>query len=99
MAGATTVSAQAIEETARILRCLAHPVRLQILDLLERKGEMTVTEVYEGVGIEQAVASQHLSLMHDKGVLERRKDGVHVFYRIGDSRAYKVLSCLRGRSA
>ena len=45
------------------------------------------------------MASQHLSLMHDKGVLERRKDGVHVFYRIGDSRAYKVLSCLRGRSA
>ena len=83
------------DETADVLRCLGHPIRLRILDLLERRGELTVTEVFEGVDIEQAVASQHLSLMHGKGVLERRKDGVHVFYSIRDDRALKVLACVR----
>ena len=85
----------AVEDTARILRCLGHPLRLQVLDILEREGECTVTEIYETLGVEQAVASQHLTNMRDKGILSRRKDGVHVYYGIGDERALKVLACVR----
>ncbi|MEJ2539927.1 MAG: metalloregulator ArsR/SmtB family transcription factor, partial [Gemmatimonadota bacterium] len=58
-----------VETTARMLKCLGHPVRLRILDLLEKKGECTVTEVHEGLDLEQAVCSQHLNLMRDKGIL------------------------------
>lgn len=68
---------------------------MRILDLLEQKGECTVTEVHEGLALEQAVCSQHLNLMRDKGILARRKEGVHVYYRLGDPRAMKVLGCLR----
>ncbi|MBT8335078.1 MAG: metalloregulator ArsR/SmtB family transcription factor [Gemmatimonadetes bacterium] len=85
-----------VQNTARMLRCLGHPVRLRVIDLLERRGEATVSEIHESLDLEQAVCSQHLGLMRDKGILERRKDGVHVFYRLGDPRALKVLSCLRG---
>lgn len=88
-----------VETTARMLRCLGHPLRLRILDFLETRDEATVTEVYEALGLEQAVCSQHLNLMRDKGILARRKDGVNVFYRLGDPRALKVLSCLRGSAA
>jgi DNA-binding transcriptional ArsR family regulator len=86
----------AIENTARMLKCLGHPIRLQVLELLQRKNELTVTEIYEALEIEQAVASQHLTTMRDKGILGRRRDGVHVFYSIGDQRATKVLECIRG---
>lgn len=85
----------AVESTAHVLRCLGHPLRLRILDVLEKEGEATVTQIYEALGVEQAVASQHLTTMWDKGILTRRKDGVHVFYGIGDARALKVLSCVR----
>ena len=85
----------AVEGTAHILRCLGHPLRLRILDVLEKDGECTVTRIYEALGVEQAVASQHLTTMWDKGILRRRKDGVHVFYGIADERALKVLSCVR----
>lgn len=84
-----------VQNTARVLKCLGHPLRLRILDLLERKSEATVTEVHEALDIEQAVASQHLTTMRDKGILASRKEGVHVIYRIGDERALKVLSCVR----
>ncbi len=84
-----------VENTARVLKCLGHPLRLRILDLLERKAEATVTEVHEALEIEQAVASQHLTTMRDKGIVASRKDGVHVIYRIGDDRAVKVLACVR----
>ena len=49
------------------------PVRLCILDLLQRAGELTVTEIYEALGLEQAVCSQHLTVMRDKGILGYRK--------------------------
>ena len=85
----------ALEDTARVLKCLGHPLRLMILDQLERHGEQTVTEIHEALDIEQATASQHLILLRDKGVLGRRKDGANVFYSIADDRALKVLSCIR----
>jgi DNA-binding transcriptional ArsR family regulator len=84
-----------VEDTALVLRCLGHPLRLRILDVLEKDGECTVTRIYEALGVEQAVASQHLTTMWDKGILRRRKDGVHVFYGIADERALKVLACVR----
>jgi DNA-binding transcriptional ArsR family regulator len=90
---------EVVETTARMLKCLGHPLRLRILDLLEREGELTVSEVQEALGLEQAVCSQHLSLMRDKGILARRKDGVHVYYSLGDPRSLKVLDCLRTSSA
>jgi len=86
-----------VEGTARMLRCLGHPVRLLILDLLEKEGELTVTEIYESLGLEQAVCSQHLSLMRDKNILDHRKEGVNVYYSIGEPGALKVLACLRSR--
>jgi ArsR family transcriptional regulator len=72
---------------------------LAVLDLLEREGELTVSQVHEALGLEQATCSQHLSLMRDKGILVRRKEGVHVYYRVGDKRALRVLSCVRGSLA
>jgi len=81
-----------------MLKCLGHPIRLQVLDLLERREEATVTEIHDELNIEQAVASQHLSLMRDKGILARRKEGVNALYRLADPRALKVLECLRATS-
>lgn len=85
----------AVEDTALVLRCLGHPLRLRILDVLDQDGECTVTQIYEALGVEQAVASQHLTTMWDKGILSRRKNGVHVYYGIADDRALKVLACVR----
>jgi len=95
----TELQPELLETTARMLKCLGHPIRLRILDLLERRGESTVTEVHEGLDLEQAVCSQHLNLMRDKGILARRKEGVHAFYSLNDPRALKVLSCVRGSAA
>lgn len=94
-----TLDARLLDTTARMLRCLGHPTRLRILDHLERAGEATVTEIHEALELEQASCSQHLNLMRDKGILARRKDGVNVFYRLGDPRAMKVLACVRGSLA
>jgi DNA-binding transcriptional ArsR family regulator len=84
----------AVRTAAAMLKCIGHPVRLQIIDLLDRTGERNVTAIQEELGIEQAVASQHLNLMQDKGVLISRRDGVNVYYRIDDPRVTEVIYCI-----
>ncbi len=62
------------EHVARVLKALAHPVRLQIVDALA-SGEKCVSDIVEAVGAKQSVTSQQLNMMRDKGVLSCRRDG------------------------
>jgi DNA-binding transcriptional ArsR family regulator len=74
---------------AERLKALADPTRLKILHSLE-EGELTVTEILEQVGGSQANVSKHLGLMRRVGVLESRREGVNVFYRVIDPAAFAV---------
>ncbi len=88
------LNAEAVQQAAVMLRCIGHPIRLQIIELLDRDGEQNVTAIHEALGIEQAVASQHLSLMRDKGILNSRREGVNVYYSISDARVTRVIECI-----
>ncbi|MFQ5746987.1 MAG: ArsR/SmtB family transcription factor [Gemmatimonadota bacterium] len=90
------ISLRLVQDAARVLRCIGHPVRLRILEFLDSEGERNVTAIQEALGLEQAVASRHLSLMRDRGILENRREGAQVFYRVRDDRVTKILDCLRG---
>jgi DNA-binding transcriptional ArsR family regulator len=81
------------EQVAEVLKAVAHPVRLQIIELLETK-EMCVGNIVEALGGKQAVTSQQLNMMKDKGVLECRRDGTKVFYRIENKNVIKLLHCM-----
>jgi len=88
------LNAAAVQQAAIMLKCIGHPVRLLIIDLLDRDGEQNVTAIYETLGIEQSVASQHLNLMRDKRILAKRREGVNVYYRIEDPRVTRVIECI-----
>jgi len=91
---------KAAEQVAEVLKAVAHPVRLQIVELLETK-EMCVGDIAEALGGKQAITSQQLNMMRDKGVLSCRRDGTKVFYRIENKNVIKLLHCVydhyRGR--
>jgi DNA-binding transcriptional ArsR family regulator len=89
------LSADTLQAAAAMLRCIGHPLRLQIIELLEHSRELNVTTIHESLGIEQAAASQHLNLMRDKGILASRRDGVNVYYRIDDPSVTRVIECIR----
>ncbi|MHC4061614.1 MAG: ArsR/SmtB family transcription factor [Planctomycetota bacterium] len=81
------------EHVAEVLRAVGHPVRLQIVQLLE-KGEKCVGDIARAVGGKQAVTSQHLTMMRDKGVLSRRREGAKIYYRIENKSVIKLLHCI-----
>jgi len=81
------------EHIADVLKAMAHPVRLQIVEILE-KGEKCVNEVVKAVGGKQSITSQQLNMMKDKGVLACRKDGAKVYYRIENKNVIRLLQCM-----
>jgi DNA-binding transcriptional ArsR family regulator len=72
-----------VELIARRFRVLSEPSRVRLLDRL-REGERTVNELAAELGAGQQNVSKHLSILADAGILGRRKDGNHVYYRIVD---------------
>jgi DNA-binding transcriptional ArsR family regulator len=72
-----------VELIARRFRVLSEPVRIRLLDQL-RDGERSVSGLADQLGAGQQNVSKHLSVLADAGILARRKDGNHVYYRIVD---------------
>ena len=81
------------EHVAEVMKAVAHPVRLQIVELLDTK-EMCVGDIAKAVGGKQAITSQLLNMMRDKGVLSSRRDGAKVYYRIENKNIIKLLRCI-----
>jgi ArsR family transcriptional regulator len=79
---------------AGIFQALAHPTRVGMMEIL-RSGEMSVGQLCEKVGVEQANASQHLAVLRNKHLVETRKEGNLIFYRLRDPRLGKLLEMLR----
>jgi DNA-binding transcriptional ArsR family regulator len=89
------INEKTAEKVADVLKAIAHPVRLRIIELLAG-GEKCVSEIVEGVGGKQSITSQQLNMMKDKGVLDCRRDGTKVYYRIANENVIKVLHCVYG---
>ena len=83
-----------IDQAARALKAMSHPLRLKIMCVLGDK-EVSVQDIVDHVGTSQSNISQHLAILRDKGVLRTRKDANRVFYRVGDTRTLKLLGMMR----
>ena len=78
------------------LKALAEPARLQILDTL-REGERTVTELVEATGLGQANVSKHLRILFTLGFVERRKEGLYVYYDLADDSVFQICDIMCDR--
>jgi DNA-binding transcriptional ArsR family regulator len=87
-----------LERAAGILKAIAHPVRISILNALENGNKLTVTELHKILSIEQSTASHHLGIMKDKGVLISRREGKNIYYSIRDEKLRALLNCIGGCS-
>lgn len=79
---------------ASIFQALGHPTRIAIIEVL-RDGELPAGAIIERLGIEQANASQHLSILRLKQIVTSRKDGNQVFYSVRDPLLIEVLDIMR----
>lgn len=82
------------EVHAKFCKAMAHPTRLHVLDLL-KSGEKTVNELVREVGVTQANLSQHLTVLREVGVVETRKEGPNVYYRIANPKVVEACDLIK----
>jgi DNA-binding transcriptional ArsR family regulator len=88
------ISVEQLEKACMVLKSIAHPVRMSIIDLLDQKEKMNVGELQEALQIEQATISHHLINMKDKKILQSQREGKNVYYSLREKKIVQILECV-----
>jgi ArsR family transcriptional regulator len=83
----------AAADAARLMKALANPDRLMLLCQLSQ-GESSVSGLEAALGILQPTLSQQLGVLREEGLVETRRDGKHIHYRVRSAQALAVLQVL-----
>jgi DNA-binding transcriptional ArsR family regulator len=82
---------QQLERVANLFRAFSEGTRLAIIQEL-KTGEMSVSEIVERLTTSQANVSKQLKILHDAGLVTRRKQGTQVLYQIGDPMVFELCA-------
>lgn len=89
-------STSKLHKVAKVLKTISHPVKLEILEVLEAEEPLDVSTICARIGVECEISmmSHHLSKMKDNNILISDKIGKQVFYRIADRQILSIFDCL-----
>jgi DNA-binding transcriptional ArsR family regulator len=88
------IGPEKLHRASELLKVVAHPQRLAIVDALGTSGRMCNGELQNLLGIEQAMLSQHLNLLRDKGLLACAKEGKYSYWSIKQPGFIKIIADL-----
>jgi len=88
-----SIELQPFEAQAQLLKVLTHPARLAILNIL-RDGEHCVCHMEAHLGYRQAYISQQVAVLREAGLIQDRRDGWNIYYRVIDARVFSVLDII-----
>lgn len=84
-----------VRDIAKILKALADETRLQIMALVLKEGELCVCDFEEVLGISQSKSSRHLRYLLHAGILDDRREGVWVYYRVASKLSHEHRAVLK----
>lgn len=93
-------SSEKLQYSCNLMRALAHPLRLKILEYIDVHGETNVNRIYNTLQIEQSITSQHLKILRLAGVVDARREGKKVHYVINYpivEKAHKAVNRYLGK--
>ena len=88
------VNPEQLLKAVNMLKVIAHPVRLSIVDALITHKELTLLQLQELLDLEQPIASQHTTLMVDKGVLLAEKQGRNKYFKLRFPKMKSIITCM-----
>lgn len=84
------ISYDSLRSAVLVLRAINHDLRRNIVNLLEKKDRMTVTQIYIQLRIEQSVASQHLAILRKAGIVAPHREGKYIYYSLEKDRISQI---------
>lgn len=94
VAGMTLSTTEKLEKASEMLKAMAHPSRMGMVELLKAGKALNVTEIHEALGLEQAVASQHLAVLKKKGILKAERKGKNTYYSLSNKHLGELLDII-----
>lgn len=89
-----TFQQEKLQVSTELMRALAHPLRLKILEFLDQNKNIQVNQIYNTLKIEQSIASQHLRILKNAGILVADKDGKYMHYDIDYQRVSNAVKAI-----
>jgi len=89
------IKAEQLNQAATMLKAIAHPLRIAIIERLDGGKRLTVTQIHQLLNIEQPTASHHLGILRDKGVLSATREGKNTFYALKYSNLSQIVGCIQ----
>ena len=89
-----TLDIKKVEKVAFILKAIGNPLRIGIIDALRVNEELTVNQISTRLEAEQSLVSHNLLNMKLKGILESRREGKNIYYRLKLKEVLKVIECM-----
>lgn len=79
---------------SEMLRALAHPLRLQIIDFIDKNEDVNVNKIYNALKLEQSITSQHLRILRLTGLVHTRREGKFIHYSVDYDKVANVVTSL-----
>jgi DNA-binding transcriptional ArsR family regulator len=81
-------------EAYNVMRVLGHPLRLHLMEFIDKHKEINVNKMYNTLGLEQSITSQHLRMLREQNLVSTRKDGKKIYYSLNERRLKQVSGAL-----
>lgn len=89
-----TINNERLKTSSEILRALAHPLRLRILEFIDQHKTINVNKIYNTLKLEQSITSQHLRILRLAGIVITKREGKFIHYSIDYSKVTNVLKAV-----
>jgi len=86
-----TINNEKLQISSEILRALAHPLRMRILEFIDKHKTINVNKIYNTLKLEQSITSQHLRILRLAGIVITSREGKFIHYSIDYSKVANVL--------
>ena len=83
-----------LEKSSDMLRAIAHPLRLKILNFIHRNDSVNVNKIYNTLKLEQSITSQHLKILRDADLVYTDRDGKFIYYNLNYQELKNIVECL-----
>ena len=84
-----------LEESSEILRALAHSLRMEILEFIDENDKINVNKIYNTLGLEQSITSQHLRILRMADLVRTKREGKFIYYSINYSKMIHSVQVIR----
>lgn len=90
------INSEQLHESSEILRALAHPLRMKILEFIDQNDMINVNKIYNTLKLEQSITSQHLRILRLAGLVTTQREGKFIYYSIDYDKINNTVIAING---